>query len=152
LLRLPALFSHSVGACVTATPNIRCQTRFSELVTVGGRLGWTPVRSWLLFASGGFASAHIESSLRALDTGSDHFQDGGRQNGWYVGGGVEFALAPNVILGAEYQHIDLGSNDQINTQAESGFASTFGAEAGRDIDVTADLVRARISYKLGRDR
>jgi outer membrane immunogenic protein len=142
----------SVGACVTATPNIRCQTRFSELVTVGGRLGWTPVRSWLLFASGGFASAHIESSLRALDTGSDHFQDGGRQNGWYVGGGVEFALAQNVILGAEYQHIDLGSNDQINTQAESGFASTFGAEAGRDIDVTADLVRARISYKLGRDR
>ena len=142
----------SAGACVTATLNIRCQTRFSELVTVGGRLGWTPVRSWLLFASGGFASAHIDSSLGALDNSSDHFQDGGRQNGWYVGGGLEFALAQNVILGAEYQHIDLGSNDQINTQTESGFSGSFGAEAGRDIEVTADLVRARISYKLGRDR
>ena len=153
--------SGSAGACVgfTATPNMRCQTRFSELVTVGGRLGWTPVRPWLLYASGGFASAQVESKLTALNSvgvvpaGSDHFEDSGRQNGWYVGGGVEFALASNVIVGAEYQHIDLGSNDQINTQAEGApFNDTYGARAGRDIDVTADLVRARISFKLGRER
>jgi outer membrane immunogenic protein len=150
--------SGPAGACVgfTATPNMSCQTRFSELFTVGGRLGWTPVRPWLLFASGGFASAHIESKLTALNSvgviqpGSDHFQDGDRQNGWYVGGGVEFALAPNVIIGAEYQHIDLGSSEQINTQTDQGL--TYGANAGRDIDVNADLVRARISYKLGRER
>jgi outer membrane immunogenic protein len=148
----------SAAACVgfAATPNMRCQTRFSELFTVGGRLGWTPVRPWLLYASGGFASAQVESKLTALNSagaiqaGSDHFQDGGRQNGWYVGGGVEFALTPNMIVGAEYQHIDLGSSAQINTQTDQGL--TYGASAGRDIDVNADLVRARISYKLGRER
>ena len=153
--------SGSAGACVgfTTTPNMRCQTRFSELFTVGGRLGWTPVRPWLLYASGGFASAQVESKLMAVNSvgaalaGSDHFEDGDRQNGWYVGGGIEFALASNVIVGAEYQHIDLGSNDQINTQAGGApFDNTYGARAGRDIDVTADLVRARISFKLGRER
>jgi len=144
------------GACVgfAATPNMQCRTSFSELVTVGGRLGWTPASLWLLYASGGFATAEIESKLRAINTtggvqaGSNHFDDSDRQNGWYVGGGVEFALAPDVILGAEYQHIDLGG-EQVNTQAEAGFDPTYGVRAGRDIDVTANLVRARISFKLG---
>jgi outer membrane immunogenic protein len=146
----------SSGACVsfTSTPNMQCRTSFSELVTVGGRLGWTPASLWLLYASGGFASAHVESKLRGLNTvgaiqaGSNHFDDSDRQNGWYVGGGIEFALAPDVIVGAEYQHIDLGG-EQVNTEAEAGFNSTYGARAGRDIDVTANLVRARISFKLG---
>jgi outer membrane immunogenic protein len=58
------------GSCVgfTATPNMQCRTSFSELVTVGGRLGWTPASLWLLYASGGFATAEVESKLRAINT------------------------------------------------------------------------------------
>ena len=63
-------FDGPAGACVgfTDTPNMRCQTSFDNLFTAGGRLGWTPANQWLLYGSGGFASAVIASKLTALNT------------------------------------------------------------------------------------
>ncbi|HEX9903335.1 MAG TPA: outer membrane beta-barrel protein [Propylenella sp.] len=44
--------------------------------------------------------------------------------GWVAGGGAEFALTPNWILGAEYLHYDFGSDE-------------------------ADVIRGRVSYLFG---
>src|SRR5258707_1582468 len=56
--------------------------------------------------------------------------------GWVVGAGVEYALTPNLLLGAEYLHVDLDG-----PSATAGIL-TIGTR------VPADIGRARLSYKF----
>lgn len=120
--------------------------RVNNILTIGPRVGWAPTNQWLLFVSGGFASANVQTAAIRLSTGNHEFQTSERHNGWYVGGGVEFALKRNVILGVEYQHIDFGKE----LHCPGACLGAAGSFVDRDIDVTADIVRARLSFKLGR--
>jgi opacity protein-like surface antigen len=67
-------------------------------------------------------------------------------DGWYVGGGVEYALTSNLILGAEYQRVSLDSERHL--VPVGGAPSILTA----DIDADIDIVRARLSYKFGGSR
>ena len=54
--------------------------------------------------------------------------------GWTAGAGVEYKLAPNIGLGAEYLHVDL-DGPSITTGT-----LTIGTR------VPVDIVRGRLSY------
>jgi hypothetical protein len=43
--------------CAITTPRNSFQARFDSLFTIGPRLGWSPSQQWLLFVTGGSASA-----------------------------------------------------------------------------------------------
>jgi outer membrane immunogenic protein len=115
--------------------------RVNSLLMLGGRVGWAPRSNWLLYTTAGWAIASIETSyiLRGFEIVGG--QDVERHNGFYIGGGVEYALMPNVIVGLEYVHVDLDSR----IHSLSG-----GAGVERLIDPDLDIVRARLSFKLGR--
>lgn len=121
--------------------------RINNILTVGPRIGWAPSSQWLLFAGGGFASASVRTAAVSVANGNYSFETTERHNGWYVGGGVEFAITRNFILGVEYQHLDFGKELHCPGNACLGAAGSY---VDRDIDVTADIVRARLSFKLGR--
>jgi len=140
--------SNSIGpSCLQATPvaNRTCSDRMRNLATIGGRLGWAPNNQWLLFASGGYATANLQSQTSVTSTGVVTDTANTRADGWYIGGGVEFALTRNWILGVEYQHVDLG--DGILFKTAPGPLNINDRTASAD----ADIVRARISFKLGRE-
>ena len=42
------------------------EARSNDLVTVGGKLGWTPMSHWLVYASGGWATAEIETAPQSF--------------------------------------------------------------------------------------
>ena len=63
-----------------------------------------------------------------------------RHNGWYVGGGLDYALTSNVILGLEYQHVFLDS--EHHTTRAGGFND-------HDIESNMDILRFRLTYKFG---
>jgi outer membrane immunogenic protein len=131
--------------CV-ATVGSLCEAKAGNLLTVGGRLGWAWDR-WLVFATGGWAS--LELSSRELTAPPLVFDTttARRQKGSYFGGGVEYALADHVILGLEYQHVQVGSAYQPSS------ADAFGPSPpgvnGRNIDGREDIIRARLSLKFG---
>jgi outer membrane immunogenic protein len=130
--------------CVTGTSD-SCQARFRDgVLTVGPRLGWA-ANNWLFYGTGGYAlgtvaSRVVESDRVVFDTTSKD------ENGWFAGGGIEYAIAKNVILGVEYQHIDLGTT--FHPSSADGFAP---GPNGRDIGASEDIVRARLSFKFGGD-
>ena len=68
-----------------------------------------------------------------------------RNNGWYAGGGFDYMVYAgplvDLILGLEYQHLDVGSN--------SAFCGNPACTAGNsfDLDGKADIVRARLTIK-----
>jgi len=106
----------------------------------------------LVFATGGFASAHIENAHCSTITGICDAPGPGNgvvsnNRGWYAGGGFDYVAhrgaLVDVILGVEYQHFDVA--------AARAFCVNPGCvvPAVRDFDLSAsgDIVRARLTIK-----
>ena len=89
-----------------------------------GRLGYAFDRA-LLYATGGiaFADASIQSNFVPVTAGAVNFP-GSRASdstvlvGPTVGGGLEYALTPNISLAAEYRYTDYG-HDHCGISAPS---------------------------------
>lgn len=117
------------------------------LTTATARLGLA-FGSALLYVKGGYAGAHVETSVTDNVTCGAVGCFGGDsswRNGWTVGGGLEFMIRPNVILGVEYNYIDLGSATHFNPSAFNQVTLT------ESVDVEIQTVTARLSFKFGRD-
>ena len=123
-----------------------CQARLHNLFTLGPRVGWAPSSQWLLYATGGWATGRITDRVTLNSTGATAGQTNESHDGWFVGGGVEYALTKNWIVGLEYMHIDFDSRLRCE------IASLGGCPAGesRNGFADTDVVRARLSFKLGR--
>ena len=114
--------------------------RLDSVFTIGPRIGWALTDKWLAYGTGGYASANLKTVL-SDGMGTD-FIDSSRHAGWFLGIGTEYALTTNWILGVEYLH--LGLDDKLHSVGEgSGFE--------RRVDGDVDIVRARLSFKFGRD-
>lgn len=94
----------------------------------------------LVYAKGGWAFGEVKDF--AIDTidPSDQISSSDTRNGWTIGGGAEFKLKPNLVLGVEYNYYDLGSENIV---------STVDPTADYDYDVTVQAVTARLSYRFG---
>jgi outer membrane immunogenic protein len=115
--------------------------------TMTPRIGFA-ADSWLIFAKGGVAAGRIGSTLINTTELSDPlvFQEQSWHVGWTLGGGVEYAFAPNWSLGVEYNYYDLGSERYGN----------YGKQRGRPVvnvdyavDVRFSAAMARLSYRFG---
>ena len=127
-------------SCTNAAFN--CQSRVNDLLLMlGGRIGFTPIDRMLLFVNGGAAGYGVDTREVLVATGATNvFSSSHRHWAGYIGGGVEYAVWKNLIFGVEYAHI-FKSNEHHVT------AGTPSIE-DRDIGVSADMVRARLSYKF----
>ena len=124
--------------------------KITNIFTVGPRLGYAWDR-WMIFGTGGAAAADIKAQYCVASTGlcglSASAQNGQSTHcGWFVGGGFEYMVHKgalvDVILGAEYQHYDVGEKT----------AFCFGCgmcQSGFDYNTSAvgDIVRARLTIK-----
>jgi outer membrane immunogenic protein len=134
---------------VAAFPADRFTTRIDELFMATGRLGYATGR-WLAFAKGGYASADVGvSALSGVPVAGVTAHDSSRQGGWTAGAGVEYRLHPNMVVGLEYDYINL---DGGRYAATTGGTST-GLPFTLDLDDTqVHTVMARFSILFGRDR
>jgi outer membrane immunogenic protein len=130
-------------------PNNLSEHKITNLFTAGGRLGYAWDR-WMIFGTGGWASADLKGTYCSAVTGicgpSFTGQNGAsRNNGWYAGGGIDYMVHSgtlvDLILGVEYQHIDLDSKSAFCGNPSCTAASSF------DLDGKADIVRARLTIK-----
>ena len=136
----PADRESSSGLCFN--PAFRCDVDLRSMFTIGGRLGFAPSHQWMVYVSGGYASAWMNSTTFLIANGSQFDRASARHEGWYIGGGFDWNLHGNWILGLEYQHLFLDSENHI---------SSSGAPINdRVIEADADIVRVRLSYKWGR--
>jgi len=89
-------------------------SKISWLTTATGRVGYTVVPQALLYAKGGAAWVKVHDDR----SGPNPFAPPAifsqatpdrTVNGWTVGAGLEYLLAPNWSVFAEYNYIDLGT-------------------------------------------
>jgi outer membrane immunogenic protein len=137
---------NSVG--VATCPNVlfNCGARIQSLFTTGAILGlaWDRI---LLSVRGGYAGGLVETRTSFVAGGLPFDQTKQWHNGWYVGGGIDWAVyktgGTSGILGIEYQHVDLG--DRTHCPTGCGVVIPF---ITRNVDVTAEVIKAKFTVKF----
>jgi outer membrane immunogenic protein len=142
------------GDILDFTGNVRLQQEVDYFGTVRGRLGWAN-NTLLIYATGGLAWGHVDTTfqvynlriqnngavfgpgLAALLAGASAQQDDVRF-GYAIGGGFEWAFAPNWSFKADYIFIDLGNGDTLTIP---------GGTANSDFYM--HTVRFGVNLKLG---
>jgi outer membrane immunogenic protein len=125
----------------------------SSVATVRGRLGLA-FDNVMVYGTGGAAFAGIKSSLglTCLTDGcggstnplAASVSSSTNKTGWVAGAGVEWMVANNWILRAEYQHIDLGS-----VSAAPLSPGCDGCSLSASQNLRLDIGRVGFSYKFG---
>jgi outer membrane immunogenic protein len=130
-----------------ACPNalLSCGVRIQSLFTTGALLGlaWDRV---LFSVRGGWAAGQVQTRT-FTNPGGILFDNTSRwHSGWYVGGAIDWAVYKTAgtsgVLGIEYNYVDLG--DIVHCQFGCGPAPGFV----RNVDVTANVIKAKFSIKL----
>jgi outer membrane immunogenic protein len=119
-----------------------CMSRVGNLWTAGARIGYAWDR-WMVYGTGGYANGKVYTKTIVSSTNVITSDTEERHGGWYAGAGFEYFLTKfwmsDVILGAEYQHVDLGTARHYDPVG--------GAVNDRDMNATVDIVRARLVFK-----
>jgi outer membrane immunogenic protein len=151
--RSSALLSNTIFIFPTLTESAQS---LDWLGTVRGRLGWTPVDRFLIYATGGFAFGRSAASITSVDIAAapvlDAYVASRRSTGWTVGGGVEYALPgawSNWSVKVEYLYYDLGRSNSTVFYQNIDFtgAPEFSTLTGT-VRHNGDIVRAGLNYKF----
>jgi outer membrane immunogenic protein len=122
----------------TGSPPDTYETQANFEASVRGRLGYA-FQNWLFYATGGVAWANIKEIYTSSFFGvSETFSD--TRTGWTVGGGVEYAFAPNWVGRIEYRYADFGTLTNLPVITFSGFTESH--------KITENTVRGGIAYKF----
>lgn len=108
----------SAGTVVNFLPGLNATVTSTNKVeafgTIRPRFGYAWDRL-LIYATGGFAWGQIRHSFAFADNFNFRAQNStsGMQAGYVIGGGLEYGFTRNLSAKAEYQYIDLGSEDYV---------------------------------------
>jgi outer membrane immunogenic protein len=92
-------------------PNIfDLSARTSWVATATARVGYAIVPQALIYAKGGAAWTRASLDYTITGMGVETFTAAETRTGWIVGGGLEYLIAPNWSVFAEYNHMDFGSS------------------------------------------
>lgn len=113
--------------------------------TVRGKLGYAQ-NNWLLYATGGLAYGRVATSGSFTIPGALNFtgSDSTTKVGWAAGGGVDYGLTANWIIGVEYLYVDLGRVSYMESQP----AVAPGASLTISNRASAQIVRGSLDYKF----
>lgn len=146
----------SVGGILPVFGNSVVSTSSSSgleyLGTVRARLGFAADR-FLVYVTGGVAYGDLSNSGSIGITGgplNGAFWAGSKSDirvGYTVGGGVEYAVTNNIILGAEALYYDLGDNS-TTVGPLNAVAANSGVFAIQRVETDGFIARVRASYKF----
>jgi opacity protein-like surface antigen len=125
-----------------------------SVAMIDARLGVANGR-WLAYATGGlaFGRLHAASIEQCTNDGVPDpecglvvYERGFSATGWNAGAGLAYAATDSVIVGVEYDHIDLGGSTLDLQHSTCPECSDFNTVR---VHPTLDEVKARVSLKLG---
>ncbi|MDX2156308.1 MAG: outer membrane beta-barrel protein [Hyphomicrobiaceae bacterium] len=118
------------------------------LVTATGRLGYA-WDHWLAYVKGGYAGAMVEISADDNVPPDWGFERRDMHHGWTVGVGAEYQIRDGIVLGLEYNYVNL-NEDFTSPVVVLANNAPVGPNALMDIDTSLHSITARLSFKLGR--
>jgi outer membrane immunogenic protein len=123
-------------------PALTDQSKVNAFGLLTGQLGY----SWnnvLLYAKGGAAVTGDTYTTLTIPGGAVNDRVGDTRWGGTVGAGLEYSFSPNWSLGAEYNHMFMGTKDLTAVTPGGTFSATDRVR--QDVD----MATARINYRWG---
>jgi outer membrane immunogenic protein len=129
-------------------------TKLNDLETLTGRFGYA-VDNWLFYGKAGGATGVVSVSAvsgpSAFPPEAGTFSQSARLWGITAGGGIEWGLTPNIVLGVEYDFTRLFPRQSNGFAHSPGFTpagidTPIGLGARTPFDVQA--ITGRVSYKF----
>jgi opacity protein-like surface antigen len=131
--------------------SISMSTKIEELGSVRGKIGLAASPNWMIYGTGGLGWAHMTRtttltqtiSAPGFDPRSNSFSSstGDTRLGYVVGGGIDWKLSPNVVLGALYLHYEFPKG----TVAFADGGNSVGFGTSRQ---SADVITGRMSWMV----
>ena len=115
------------------------KTKIGQLILVGARAGYA-IGHWLPYVKGGYAGGKV--TTRVIDAVGPNAGSGSKnvyQNGYTVGGGIEYMISRNVTAGVEYNYADLGRDTHSRAMSDGGSISD-------DVKVDLHRVVLRVNF------
>ena len=123
-------------------PTVTFSTETDTIAKITGRLGYA-IDRFLPYVTAGYAGADIATNGTVVGLFPDAFNLRDWEHGWTIGGGVDYLLTGNVVIGIEYSYIDFGETTRSGTTAVGGFPFTIG-----DVDKEIHSLSGRVSIKF----
>jgi outer membrane immunogenic protein len=114
--------------------------KVQSLYNVTGQVGFALDR-WLPYVKGGWGGA--QTNLFA-QRGAASASQSENNSGWIVGGGLDYAITNNIVLGVAYEHYDLDFAD-FTAPASNGSTPLIVNNASR---LKVDAVLGRFNFKF----
>jgi outer membrane immunogenic protein len=114
--------------------------KVQSLYSATGQVGLAFDR-WLPYVKGGWGGASTNLSFQNTLATASQSQS---SSGWVAGGGLDYAITNNIIVGVEYDHYDLNFSD-FTAPASNGGTGFIVTNASR---LTVDAVLGRLNYKF----
>lgn len=115
------------------------ETQLRQLLVVAGRGGYA-FGSWLPYFKAGYAGGRV--ATRIVDSVGPNAGSGSKrvyQNGYTVGGGLEYMLTQNITAGAEYNYVNLGRDRHFRLISDGGAISD-------DVKVHVHRMMVRLNF------
>ncbi|MEA3109082.1 MAG: outer rane immunogenic protein [Gammaproteobacteria bacterium] len=112
----------------------------NDIGAVDAKVGYA-ASNWLIYVKGGWADANIRTEGTNPLNGSTAAPQKW-ESGWTVGGGVDYLVATNWILGIDFNYYNFGFD-------RSAIASSGGTTTWSNASADVYAVMGRISYKFG---
>ena len=127
--------------------NVTARSQIDWLATFTGRVGYAFDRS-LFYVKGGAAAAAFKDNFIFSQSVPPASVDLGTKEstrlGWVVGGGWEYAFAPNWSAKVEYNYLDFGTTSETFTAVGVGLTLTSSLEIERSLHI----VKAGVNYRF----
>jgi outer membrane immunogenic protein len=117
------------------------QAKLKDIWSVGARIGWA-MGQWMPYITGGYANGSFEFNSQSSATVAE--QAKARTGDGYIGGGIDWALTKNWIIGVEYRHYAFSSKTVASTLTGVFVGTTEPVRFAPN----TDTVLARVSYKF----
>ncbi|MCB4770434.1 outer membrane beta-barrel protein [Ancylobacter sp. Lp-2] len=121
-----------------------CGSRVTGLMSATARLGYAFDRS-LLYLRGGYAWDRQTDSFNNENFVGAILENGSTNGGWTLGGGIEYALMPNLSVGLDYRHYAFDGSSAFHTSAP---ASLQGVNLAPD-STRLDTVAMTLNWRFG---
>ena len=151
LVGAEALFAGSnmvetlTGPVTPALPADRLRTEISNLFTATGRVG-VVADKLLLYGKGGYANSNVDvKALSGPPVPGITANANRASDGWVVGSGLEYRIGRSLVLGVEYNYVDLSGTRFATTTGGSVPGGPFNVDLG---EVRFQTVTARLSILL----
>jgi outer membrane immunogenic protein len=118
------------------------------LATFRGRLGWLVSPSVLIYGTGGFAFANVDTTdsvFFAASASTDSASGSTTRVGWTAGGGIEWMFLPKWSVKVEYLYADLGPSTNISVNPNPLFPLATISNSHR---LTENIARVGLNYKF----